>query len=300
MSADVSFRPARPDDHDAVRDLCAHIWPDRDTEYLPDVYPDWIVGDEKRTIAAEVDGRLVGIAQCTMLSDREAWCQGMRVHPDARGRGIGIQLIERLFDWARDHGALVARNMVFSWNTAGMGHSRAVGFEPATSFRWAFPEPAEADDYAVVQRRPEAAWQAWVDSDARTWLGGLAADVSESWALSECTERTVRVAASDGGALAVVANGLRGMAIRGREYEPPADGDGDVGQEYAAAAWTDKEAARTLFTAISADAEARGASDLRVLIPETPRHVSDVTAAEVSIGDAPHFVFARDLLRDAD
>ncbi len=68
--------------------------------------------------------------------------------------------------------------------------------------------------------------------------------------------------------------------------------------EYAIGAWTDADAARSLFAAISRDAASRGADETRVLIPETPRVVSDAAYCRVKIADDPDFVMGMDLTKD--
>lgn len=296
MLEEFALRPAKPEDHSAVTALCEEVWPDRDVEYLPEIYPRWLRGEHRHTLVAESPDGLVGLAQCVMLSEREAWCQGLRVHPDARGRGIASSLSQTLFDWAREAGAVVARNMVYSWNAAGMAHSRVVGFEPVTAFRWAYPTPKDGEMPDGLITDPDAAWQAWTESDARMRLAGLAADRSESWALSECRERHLRAAGESEGAIALVADGLQGMALRGRTYDPTDEDPTASGIEYAVSAWEDHEAARRLMEAIAIDAHRQDASHVRVLIPETPRHVSDAAFTGASIDEAPHFIFAADLL----
>lgn len=289
----MELREATPDDHDGVRELCAAIWPDRDVEYLDRVYPEWLEGPDRRSLVATADDRLVGIAQCVLLTEREAWLQGMRVHPEVRGEGVSAGLVDRLADWARGHGALVARNLVYSWNGAGMGLSRAIGFRAVTSFRWARPEPVEEPDPPGLERSPAVAWQAWTDSEARDRMGGLAMDRAESWALRECTPAQIRSAGQEDGAIAIVDGGLRAMAYRGRAYEEP-DGEA-TGIEYAAAAWRDVAGAESLFRAIAADGARMGVDEVRVPVPETPRFVSDAARCRVPIDEEPHFVFALDL-----
>ena len=331
----VDVRAARHDDYEAVEAFTRNTWPDRDGgDYIPDVYHDWIEGDRRRTAVAEVGGEVAGLAQAVMLSDWEAWCQGMRVNPDFRGRGVSVAVTEDLFDWARRQGATVARNMVFSWNVAGLGQSRATGFDPATEFRWAHPEPrsddgrgATAGSDAEITADPDAAWRFWTDSDARDRLRGLALDPEETWAVSQLTRDHLRAAADDGGLFVVQDGGTRGFAHRVREYERPAPdaggtddtgadntgaddtganaadaGDGEEATpemetwvEYGVGAWADAESARAVLDAVARDAADRGADRTRVLIPESARHVSDVAVCRVDVSDEPDFVLGADL-----
>lgn len=286
----VTIRDARADDHDDVTAMCEGIWAERNGDYLPHVYPDWIRGDDRRTRVAVRDGDVVGIAQCVLLSPTEGWSQGLRVREDARGQGVAQRIVADLFAWAAEQGALVVRSMVFSWNQAGMGAARSMGFEPTTAFRFASPIPRTGALPDTVVRDACTAWHAWTTSDARSALAGLCLDDEESWAMRELHRADLQ----DECALAVVDDGLAGMALRGRCYEARSS-DHDRVQEYAASAWRDATAAETLFQAIAVDAASVGADATRVVVPEEPTFVADVGAQGIEISTEPHFVFAADL-----
>jgi hypothetical protein len=86
------------------------------------------------------------------------------------------------------------------------------------------------------------------------------------------------------------------MSYRTRTVERETDDDvAETWAEYGVAAWTDHEALSELAAAVAADAAAAGADHARVLVPETPRHVSDAAYARVPFADDPDFVLARDL-----
>ena len=312
----VRIRRARRDDHEAVAAISERTWPEREGgDYLADVFPEWVAGDgpDQRTFVAceapgasgsrtksdEADedvttGDVVGVVQAVRLSPYEAWYQGMRVHPEYRGRGVSAALNQACLDWSRGWGATVGRLMVFSWNVQGLGAARTNGFEPGTAFRWMHPgpDPDAVPDNRVVED-PDAAYAYWTDSDAREHLGGLALDFAETWACSELTRedlaRADRVFAvqgdpADGG-------GTRGATVRVRDYER----DGQRRVEYGMAAWEDVDALRDLLAAVARDAADLGADDVLVLIPETARHVSDAAYAGTDVADEPDFVLAADL-----
>ncbi|WP_115864615.1 GNAT family N-acetyltransferase [Halorussus litoreus] len=303
-SGEVVVREARHDDYDAVAAFTSGTWADRGvSDYIPRVYHDWIEGDDdqKRTVVAEIDGEIAGLAQSVMLSKWEAWNQGLRVNPDYRGRGVSVAVTVDLFAWAREQGATVARNMVFSWNGAGLGQSRATGYDPVTEFRWAHPEPdAGAESAFDVTAEPNAAWHFWTDSEARDRLAGLALDDEETWAVSLLTREDLQRAADDGGLFVVQRDdGTAGFAHRVREYERESEEDDSVETErwveYGVGAWADAASADALFAAVARDAADRGADRTRVLIPESARFVSDAAACRVGIAEEPDFVMAADL-----
>jgi GNAT superfamily N-acetyltransferase len=296
--AGVEFRPATHDDYEDVAAFTRDTWTEL-SDYIPDVYHDWIAGEDRQTLVADTGDGVVGIAQMVLLSPREAWAQGMRVAPEARGEGVAAALTRRLFSWAREQGAVVARNMVFSWNEAGMGQSRSVGFEPVTEFRWLHPDPAAGDPPAAVGSDPEAAWSFWTGSEAHTHLGGLALDMDESWAMRELTPELLERAAAETALLTVTGTeGVRGLAYRTRAFDREGEDETERWAEYGLGAWADLTAAETLLRGVAADAADCGADRTRLLIPERPRTVSDGAYLRAELGDNPDFVFAADLTGD--
>lgn len=298
IDGDISLRKATIDDRGAVDALCTDIWPEHGPDYLPRVYADWIEGDDKHTLLAERDGTCLGIAQCVKLTENEAWCQGLRVHPDWRGNGVAKQLLHRLFEWARTNGATVARSMVYSWNAAGMGIAQAAGFRPVTSFRWAYPAVSANGSQPRFDGFGDISWEVWSSSEAATWLNNLGLSTKESWALVEYTPERIRELGTDDRTYAIVEDDTRAVTIRGREYSETIDDSSVLGQEYVFATWSSPDAMQELFDAISADAHATGAERARVLLPELPSYVAAVASNRTAIDDAPHYIFGADLTTD--
>jgi GNAT superfamily N-acetyltransferase len=299
--ATLAVRQARQADREAVVAFTGETWPDRGDDYIPRVFDEWVEtdGPTQRTFVLDAGDDVAGICQGVLLSDHEAWAQGMRVNPDYRGRSASPRLTHAVFDWAREQGATVCRNMVFSWNAAGLGQSRSVGFDPRTEFRWAEPEPdadATAPDGLRVVEDADAAWTAWQRSVGRERLADLALASGESWALSELTRERLHAAAADGRVLAVLdEGGVRGMSFRVRTGERETDEAVERYAEYGVGVWADLPAARALFAAVARDAASLDVDRTRVLIPETPRHVSDVAATRAGFSDEPDFVLEKDL-----
>ncbi|WP_284014518.1 GNAT family N-acetyltransferase [Halobaculum litoreum] len=294
-------RQARESDVADVVRFTRDTWGDRHGDYLPDVFGEMVAGDgpAQHTLVIDVDDGddVAGVLQCVMLSDSEAWAQAMRVNPDYRGHGLSPELSRAAFRWARDNGAVVCRNMVFSWNVAGLGQSRSVGFGPATEFRWLQPDPdADADPDLDVVADPDAAWAFWSASDARDHLRGLALDAAESWACSELTRDDLRAAADRDGLFVVRDGGTRAMSALAYTYDrEDDDGEPVTWGIYHVAAWADAAALDALTDAVARDAAARGVDATRILIPESARWVSDAAATRTAVSDEPDFVMAADL-----
>jgi len=298
--SEVTVREARPSDADAVGAIAERTWTDREREdYIGEVFPAWVRAEEPphRTVVADAGGTAVGVARSVLLGDQEAWMQGLRVHPDHRGAGLADRLGAALFDWARERGATVARNMVFSWNDAGLSQSLAGGFDPLCAVRLARPEPTPGELPEPVVEDPAAAWSFWTRSEARRTLSGVGLDPAVPWTVSDLTRDRLRRHAEDERVLAVAGEGTRGFTVRiGTRHPETEAGVLDV-VEYAAAGWTDADAAETLFAAVRADAAGQGADQARVLVPETPRHVAETARARGLPADEPVFVFEADLTR---
>ena len=294
----VTVRRATHEDYDYVVDFTAETWAERETgDYIPHVFHEWIDSDgaDQRTVVVEVEGDVAGICQGKLLTEHEAWLQGMRVDPGHRGAGHGLRMVGRLFEWARDRGATVARNMVFGWNDAGLGQSVAAGFDPRTSFRWVRPEPRPGTPERSVDDDAAAAWSYWARSDARDALGGLALDGEHAWAVSELSRERCLALATDERAFAVKSDGTEGMALRVRTLEQGTDDGTETIAEYAIGAWADVDAADALFTAIRADAAELGVDGTRVVIAESPRHVAEAAATRTAFSEHADFVLEADL-----
>ncbi|MFW5938845.1 MAG: N-acetyltransferase family protein [Halolamina sp.] len=324
---EIEIRVATPGDYPAVAAFTTDTWETGD--YIPDAFPQWMArrDPDTRTFVAvdltesppnpaAVDGvdpadvdelapdRAVGICQAVGLSEHEGWMQAMRVDPAYRGRRLSRALNDAGFHWLYETGRRVARNMVFSWNTRGLGASRINGFEPGTEFRWVQPAPdADAtprtDDAVATDPDPDAAWGFWTDSAARDALDGLSLDPTESWAVSELTRERLRTAAAEDRLLVVEApdGGVGGFSFRARTSERENDGVERTRAEYGLAAWRDEQSCEALLAAISHDAAAAGADEARVPIPESARWASDAAMAGVELGDEPDFVMRADLTK---
>jgi GNAT superfamily N-acetyltransferase len=83
----VVIRQARESDRTGVEALCAHIWDGDD--YLPFVFTDWLADPGGEFYVATLGGQVIGTGKLSRFADDEWWLEGLRVHPDFQGRGIG-------------------------------------------------------------------------------------------------------------------------------------------------------------------------------------------------------------------
>jgi GNAT superfamily N-acetyltransferase len=295
----MRIRTARETDAADIAAFTQDTW-DRyeDGDYISKIFPKWVArtGPDQETFVAESDGTPIGLVRSVLLSDHEAWFQGLRVDPTHRNKGVGETLIHAAFDWAKSAGATVGRAMVFSWNVMGLGLTRAAGFDPGMEFRWAHPEPDSNGAETTVRTAPRRAWSFWQQSGEREAVGGLGLDSEVPWALSELTESDFEATAQTETVLTVERDRVVAMALRTRVSDRgPAEET--TWAEYGVAAWADVAAAGDLMEAIAADAASVGADKTRVLVPETARAVTDVAAHRIELAEEPDFVVRVDLTR---
>jgi ribosomal protein S18 acetylase RimI-like enzyme len=112
----ISVRPARPEDRDAVLAFCANTWEYGD--YIPHVWDAWLRDERGALLVAVVDDRPAGVVHVRMLSADEAWLEGIRVDPAVRRQGIGRVLTSRALVAAHERGATVARLLTGHTNVA--------------------------------------------------------------------------------------------------------------------------------------------------------------------------------------
>jgi ribosomal protein S18 acetylase RimI-like enzyme len=133
---DVSIRVAEASDFDALFELFELVaaegrWIGAEAP-LPRAWMQKRFERELRneaavTFLAEADGALVG-----RLNVEDHWgCAelGMLVHPDHRGRGVGIALMDACLGWCRDRGCHKVALDVFPHNEPAIALYRRFGFD---------------------------------------------------------------------------------------------------------------------------------------------------------------------------
>lgn len=176
--SDVTIRPARSDDHDAIASFTSGTfsWGD----YVADALEDWLADPRSHVAVAALDDRPVAIARSVMMSEVEGWMHGARVDPDHRRQGLASRLNDHLCDWAREQGALVVRLMIESWNEPAqrqveasgyrrvcewMNAVRNLGSEPDPVTNGGRRVPGDEQLTAGTPAEIEPAWVAWSSSE---------------------------------------------------------------------------------------------------------------------------------------
>jgi L-amino acid N-acyltransferase YncA len=92
----------------------------------------WFTDELPFLVAEDVDDRIAGWARVSPYSDRCVYDgvgeHGVYVHPEARGRGVGRQLLEAISAAAEQAGLYKLTSRVFTTNAASLAAHRAAGF----------------------------------------------------------------------------------------------------------------------------------------------------------------------------
>jgi ribosomal protein S18 acetylase RimI-like enzyme len=124
----VIVRLARPDDREAVLAFCQDIWDG--TDYIADVWEDWLTAESGALLVAASEERPVGLIHLAMPSHEDAWLEGIRVNSSVRRQGMGRVLTLQALVVAREQGAKVARLFTSSENLAAQELvTRRFGFQ---------------------------------------------------------------------------------------------------------------------------------------------------------------------------
>lgn len=186
----LEVRPARPEDRDAVLAFCADTWDDGD--YIEYVWDDWLKGERGVLLVGLLNGQPVGINHMAMVSEDEAWLEGMRVDPEYRRAGFGRVLTSRALVAAREQGASVARLITSSHNVASQAMIARFSFaRVAEVVRYRGPALAPDDQVkpvALTHPSPddfERIWEWLVQSNLAPLTGGLEYNGWQARALTE-------------------------------------------------------------------------------------------------------------------
>jgi N-acetylglutamate synthase-like GNAT family acetyltransferase len=171
----VVLREATASDADAVDEICRSIDPE---DYMPEAFPAWLGEERAFTLIAERMGRPVAVMHVRMVSARDAWGMGVRVHRGYQRRGIGRALTEYWpVEARRRFGAQRALAATHIDNTASQGMFLSCGFGIVAypvRYRWerGLPVPAGGGS---EPRRPDAeeVWRRWSASVYATGHGSI-------------------------------------------------------------------------------------------------------------------------------
>lgn len=108
------------------------VWGGHD--YIPYVWDWWLKDPAGKMFVVEVDGVPVGMNRVRYLEDGSAWFEGVRVHPDFRGKGLATMLGENSMKVAKERGIGVFRLTSGSRNHLAHRQIARIRFEEIARF----------------------------------------------------------------------------------------------------------------------------------------------------------------------
>jgi len=88
MKSGIIIREIREEDRKDIEEISNLIWEGED--YLSSVFDSWL--KDKNFYAIEVDGKVIGTGKISILPGKVGWMEGLRVHPNYQGRGLGKEM----------------------------------------------------------------------------------------------------------------------------------------------------------------------------------------------------------------
>jgi len=128
----VIVREAKPSDKKPLMDFVTKTWGGHD--YIPSVWDEWLRDKDGKIFVVEVDGKQVGMNRVRLLKDGTGWLEGVRIHPDFRGKGLASLLGEKSMQYASKLGVSSFRLASSSRNTAAHRQVAKMGFSEVARF----------------------------------------------------------------------------------------------------------------------------------------------------------------------
>ncbi|HXW36327.1 MAG TPA: GNAT family N-acetyltransferase [Nitrososphaerales archaeon] len=122
----IEIRRAKASDKEPLMSFIKDVW--GGTDYIPEVWDDWLRSKDGVMNVMTVDGVPMGMNRMRFMEDGSAWLEGVRIHPDYRGRGLASRLGRASMKEARSKGVERFRLATGSRNRAAQRQIAKMGF----------------------------------------------------------------------------------------------------------------------------------------------------------------------------
>ena len=127
MSKNYSFRRMRSGDKEPLIAIVKKIWGGHD--FVPMMFDEWVKDDKGEFTAIELDGKLVGCAKLTFITDTDAWLQALRKDIDLDLKGVAKAVTEYQINKLRNRGNITSlRFTTYFKNYASIESYERTGF----------------------------------------------------------------------------------------------------------------------------------------------------------------------------
>jgi N-acetylglutamate synthase-like GNAT family acetyltransferase len=153
------IREIRSSDKNDILEISRHIWDGHD--YLPSVVDEWLKDPRRYFYGVEVAGRIVGVGSMQLIEHgRTGWMEGLRVHPECRGRGYADMLTRYLMKKAEELDIQRLRYATGDGNLPSIKLAKMAGMSRILEMAvlWhSDPEPVpRSDDYPPIRKSTPA------------------------------------------------------------------------------------------------------------------------------------------------
>ncbi|WP_010477519.1 GNAT family N-acetyltransferase [Thermococcus zilligii] len=228
-----AMREARPEDRPFIEEIARLTWGGED--YLAKVFDEWV--KDGNFYVLELEGKVVGTAKLTFLPCKVGWLEGLRVHPDYRGRGFGRFIQNFMLDLGKklaEEGKIEALELAtYFLNKESLAMVRKDGFSVMARF---FNLGGKVEHFSPEEPGP-------VELGMEDLTPGI---IPLGWKFVHRSEEALEWLRENGEAYEV--NGLKFLATRGgATFTPLSTGLGCIRAMLPAMAWVAGEKGREEF-----------------------------------------------------
>lgn len=157
--AHIEVRAAQAQDRPVILAFCEHTWEWGD--YIERAWDGWLSDSSGKLLVATADGIPVGVVHLQMLTNSDAWIEGLRVDPAQRQQGIGRALNESAMAEAMNRGAneqsIYVRLTTEAINTASIQLARSLHMRQVGAFALYTATPILSPPKRAVQETIQTA-----------------------------------------------------------------------------------------------------------------------------------------------
>jgi len=152
----ATIRRLRDSDRSDIVEISRHIWDGHD--YLSSVVDKWLHDPNSHFYGTLVDGHVVAVGNLRLIEDgRTGWMEGLRVHPDYRGKGLANDVTRHIIREAERLGVQRLRYTTSTENVASLKIARMAGFSKVLRMAVSWLENpkwiTEFGDYPPIRKR---------------------------------------------------------------------------------------------------------------------------------------------------
>lgn len=158
----IEYRKLTHEDYDDIVDICKYIW--GGTDYLPEIFHKWV--DDKGLFLGAVDtdtGKVIGTDKYSVLYDGTGWLEGLRIHKDYRGQGLGREMAARTFGKAlEDLRSGKINKIAFSTHISSVESislMKKLGFKLKQEYKFIYKDYTDADNSLSLKDFSVESWK---------------------------------------------------------------------------------------------------------------------------------------------